>query len=85
MDKICYTPTQVKLVKTSFIFIIGFTLFQMLTIRELVRKYEEGQRRFETLHEGTVYLLNIMEENDIDMSEFDVIALTNIFDGTSNE
>lgn len=79
MSEISYTATHVKLVKTLFIFMAGVTLFQTLTIRRIVKKYAEGHRRFETLHEGTVYLLDVIQENNIDLTDLDVIALTNIF------
>ena len=80
MPELCYTATQVKLVKTSIMFMVGITFAQALAIRRLVKAYAVGRQRFDTLHEGTVYLLDIIHENNIDMSEFDVIALTNIFE-----
>lgn len=79
------TETQIKLVKISMMFMVGITVLQARAMRQLIKNYKEGERRFENLHEGTVYLLDIIHENNIDLTEFDVIALSNIFESSPNE
>lgn len=79
------TETQIKLVKISMMFMVGITVLQARAMRQLIKNYKEGQRRFENLREGTVYLLDIIHENNIDLTEFDVIALSNIFESSPNE
>jgi hypothetical protein len=70
--------TQVKLIKTLLVLMTSVTFYQALTIRRLSKEFARGQRRFNNLQEGANYLLNLLEENDIALSEFDVIALTDI-------
>lgn len=78
MPEICYTAAQVKFVKTSIVLMMGLSIFQALTIRRMAKEFAQGQHRFNNLRDGANYLLNILEENDISLTEFDVIALTDI-------
>jgi hypothetical protein len=73
---------QVKLIKTLLVFMSSITIYQALTIRRLSKNFAIGQQRFESLQEGANYLLNILEENDVGLTEFDLIALTEIVEGS---
>lgn len=84
MPELCYTATQVKLIKTSVICMMGVVFYQTLTIRRLSQEFAYGKRRFDNLHKGASYLLNVLEANDIPLTEFDVIALTDILEETPN-
>lgn len=84
MPKICYTATQVKLVKSSLIFMTGIILFQAITIRRITSEFGRGQQRFHKLHEGANYLLDKIQDNGLELTEFDVIALTSILEDGSN-
>ncbi len=60
---------------------IGITFYQALVIRRLYKSLVFGKRQFNKLHEATDYLLEIIQENDIELTEFDIIALTTISEG----
>jgi len=81
MPELCYTATQVKLVKILIVGMMSISIFQALTIRRLVKNYTRGQHRFDNLQEGASYLLDVLHANDVDLTEFDVIALTSILEG----
>ena len=78
MPELCYTATQVKIVRASIIAMMSVSLFQTLTIRRLAKELTTGRTQFNKLHEATEYLLEIINENDIELTEFDLIALTAI-------
>jgi hypothetical protein len=56
----------------------GFSIYQSLTIISLSRRLRRGRQQFEKLHGVTNYFLEIINENDIELTEFDVIALNTI-------
>jgi hypothetical protein len=72
------TETQVKLIRTSIMALVGISFYQAFIIRRLNNDLNRGRRQFNKLHEATEYLLEIINENDIELTEFDLIALTTI-------
>jgi hypothetical protein len=72
--------TQIKLVKMLTVTLVGLTFFQSFTIKRLMRELNTGRSQFDKLKEATEYLLEIINENDIELTEFDLIALTAIND-----
>jgi hypothetical protein len=78
-----YTPLQIKLIKAGVVGLMSITLFQALTIRQLSKEFARGQERFDNLREGANYLLGVLQENNVDLTDFDVIALTDIFEGST--
>jgi hypothetical protein len=69
------TPTQIRL---SIMTLMGVTLYQALVIRRLKKNLNRGRNQFNKLHEMTDYFLDIINENNIELTEFDIIALTAI-------
>lgn len=74
-------PDKYKLIAGVAALIIG----QQLVIRSLQLKYAELARaaitigkRNDTLLEQVNYLFSVMEENDIELDEFDMTVLTNL-------
>lgn len=74
---------QISLMKNSIVLLTGIVVYQTITIRRLSKAYVRGYTKFEDLRSGTLYLLNFLEENNIDLDEFDVIALNAIIQGDS--
>jgi hypothetical protein len=72
------TETQVKLVRFLIATMVGITLYQAFTIKHLVDQLNFGRQQFNKLHEASAYLFEIIEKNDIELTEFDLIALTAI-------
>lgn len=70
--------TQVKSGHKLIVGLIGISIYQALIIIGLSRKYERGRRRFNKLHEVMEYLLEVIHENNIELTEFDQIAITAI-------
>lgn len=54
---------------------------QHLIARSAHKRLNEGRANFESLKEITYYLLDVINENDIEMTEFDLIALNAICEG----
>lgn len=77
------TEHQVKFVKFVLYGMIGMTAYQSLVIMHLNRKLNYGRNQFEKLRKGAMYLLEVINENDIELSEFDLIALAAITEGES--
>lgn len=78
------TETQLKMVKLLVVGMMSVSVYQFLVIRDLVRRLDYGRDQFNKLHDGTMYLMEIIEKNDIELTEFDLIALTAITEGRSN-
>jgi hypothetical protein len=45
---------------------------------DLLDKHNEAVRQWAAHYEGLLYMLNVLEERDVDLTEFDLIALRNI-------
>lgn len=54
------------------------TIYQNLVIRQLIHRLKVGKRQFNKQSEIIDYLLEVMNKNNIEFTEFDVIALTAI-------
>lgn len=78
------TETQLKMVRLLVVGMMSVSVYQFLVIRDLVRRLDYGRDQFNKLHDGTMYLMEIIEKNDIELTEFDLIALTAITEGRSN-
>jgi hypothetical protein len=77
------TETQIKFGQILIATMMGISLYQALVIRRLVKNINFGRQQFNKLHESATYLLKIIEKNDIELTEFDLIALTVISEGKS--
>lgn len=62
----------------TLVFLSGITIYQAFVIGRLLNRLKTGQRQFNKLHEISDYFLEIINENDIELTEFDLIALTAI-------
>jgi len=78
MPELCYTATQVKLIQGCIVTMMGLSIFQALTIRRLVKEQDYGRNQFNKLHGAAEYLLNVIEQNNIELTDFDLIALSSI-------
>jgi hypothetical protein len=72
---------QIKIAKTLIVTLVGITIYQSFTIRRLANALNIGERQFDKLHDAADYLLEVINENDIELTEFDLIALTSITEG----
>lgn len=72
------TETQIKIVRILFASMVGISLYQAFVIGRLTKQLNFGRSQFNKLHEASTYLLEIIEKNDIKLTEFDLIALTAI-------
>lgn len=72
------TETQIKIIRILIATIVGISFYQAVVIRRLANQLNFGRDQFKKLHEASAYLLEIIEENDIELTEFDLIALTAI-------
>lgn len=72
------TETQVKIAKILITSMVAMSFYQAFVIGRLSRQLNYGRQQFNKLHEGTMYLLEIIDKNDIELTEFDLIALTAI-------
>lgn len=79
------TETQIKLIRLLLVSMAGVSFYQTLVIIGLTRRLNYGRAQFNKLHEAATYLLEVIEKNDIELTEFDLIALTAISEGRSNE
>lgn len=61
--------------KVSSIILSGLLIRQIHVTLRQAAILRTGRERFEKLQEGTMYILNVIEKSDIDMSEFDALAL----------
>ena len=77
------TEHQVKIVKFLLYSMIGMTAYQSLVIMHLNKKLNYGRNQFEKLHKGAMYLLEVIEKNEIELTEFDLIALAAITESES--
>ena len=78
------TETQVKIVKILIASMIGMSFYQSFVIRNLTKRLNYGREQFNKLHDAATYLLEVIEKNDIELTEFDLIALTAISEGKSD-
>lgn len=81
MNELCYTANQIKVVKACIVAMMGVSIFQAFTIQRLNRISNRGRTRFNQLHDAAEYLLEVINDNDIELTEFDLIALTSIIEG----
>ena len=79
------TENQVKIVRLLIASMVGMSIYQSIVIRRLTRQLNFGRNQFVKVHDAAMYLLEVIEKNDIELSEFDLIALTAISEGKSRE
>lgn len=79
------TEAQVKIAKLLIASMVGMSFYQSFVIRRLTKQLNYGRAQFLKLHEAATYLLEVIEKSDIELTEFDLIALTAISEGRSNE
>lgn len=72
------TETQVKIVRLLIASMIGISFYQAFVISRLTKELNFGRQQFDKLHEAANYLLEIINTHDIELTEFDLIALTAI-------
>jgi hypothetical protein len=77
------TETQIKMGRILIAGMVGITLYQAFIIKRLTYRLNFGRNQFYKLHEIADYLLGVIDENDIQLTEFDLIALTAISEGES--
>lgn len=77
------TETQVKIIRILIATMVGITFYQAITIKRLTNRLNFGRNQFNKLHEAANYLLEVIDKNDIELTEFDLIALTAISEGES--
>lgn len=69
---------KIKITQTLIMTVVGITIYQAFIIRRLAHDLNIGERQFNKLHDAADYLLEIINESDIELTEFDLIALTSI-------
>lgn len=79
------TETQIKIVRILIATMVGITFYQAFTIKRLTDRLNFGRNQFNKLHEVSTYLLEVIDKNDIELTEFDLIALTAISEGKSRD
>ena len=67
--------------KTVALTMVGVSLVQTLTIYGLKRRLDRGRKNFNQLHESTMYLIGLLEQHGVELTEFDAIALNAINEG----
>lgn len=77
------TETQIKIVRILIASMVGMSFYQAFVIRRLTNQLNFGRHQFYKLHEASDYLLEIIQKNEIELTEFDLIALTAISEGKS--
>jgi type II secretory pathway component PulK len=75
------TETQIRLVRLMIASMVGMSIYQAFVIRRLTNQLNYGRAQFYRLHNASDYLLEIIQNNDIELTEFDLIALTAISEG----
>jgi hypothetical protein len=60
---------------------LGVTTIQTLRVYALKKRLQRGRQNFNILRDSTMYLVNLIAEHDIELTEFDVIALNTISEG----
>jgi len=75
------TETEVKIARLMIAAMIGMSVYQSFVIMHLNKKLNYGRHQFYKLHDAANYLLKIIDENNIELTEFDLIALTAISEG----
>lgn len=73
--EVCYTGAQVRAVKICIFAMVGMSIFQARTISKLVKDLNHGREQFEKLHGASMYLFEVLEKNNVELSEFDEIAI----------
>lgn len=81
MSNLLDNPNQIKNIQALIILLFGLNLYQALVIRRLYKNLKVGRQQFDKLHHSADYLLSILGQNDIELTEFDVIALNSIVEG----
>lgn len=69
------TESQIRLLKLALLTTTGAAAVQTLRLYGLKRRYRHGKKVFLALQENAMYLLHILEENNVDLTEFDLLAL----------
>lgn len=77
------TKIQIHIVQALIATMVGISFHQAFLIHRLNKELKIGRQQFDKLHEAADYLLEIIEQNDIELTEFDLIALTSISEGKS--
>jgi hypothetical protein len=75
------TETQIKIARLMIASMVGMSIYQSFVIRRLTTQLNYGRNQFNKLHSASLYLLEIINESDIELTEFDLIALTAISEG----
>lgn len=75
------TETQIKIARLLIATMVGISFYQAYVIGRLTYQLNFGRKQFYKLHEASDYLLEIINENDIELTEFDLIALNAISEG----
>lgn len=84
MIELCYTPNQIRAVKVCVVGMMSVTIFQALTIRQMQKRLTFGRKQFDKLHEAANYILDVVvEENGVELTDFDVIALNSLLEGNN--
>ena len=76
------TELQIQMLKAGLVATTGIAVVQSLKVYALKKRLRRGRSNFENRHKTALYLLSILEENNVDLSEFDVIALSAINEGS---
>lgn len=76
--ELCYTATQIRNTKICIAAIVGISFFQSYTIARMNKDLTHGREQFNKLHGASMYLFEILERNNVELSEFDEIALTEL-------
>lgn len=79
------TETQIKIVRILMATMVGISFYQAFVIKRLTNQLNFGRNQFNKLHEASDYLLEIINDNAIELTEFDLIALTSISQGKSSD
>lgn len=75
------TENQIKLARLLIASMVGISFYQSFVIMRLTRRLNYGRDQFNKLHEAATYLLEVIDKNNIELTEFDLIALQTITGG----
>lgn len=71
-----------RFLKASIPVLIGTVLYQGLIIRKLSHVLLYQHHMVNTLSDGTTYLVDLLEQHEVELNDFDRIALNDIFEAT---
>lgn len=81
---IVLSPGRVMLIRGCVVVMVGAHITTYLQYRRLVKRYNALAKKFNGLHDVATYLIQMCEEQNLDISEFDLLAMEYLSGRESN-